>query len=144
VRAEIVDSAGNLCREASHNITFSIESGPGRIVGVHSGNPQSHEHNQKPFHTAYHGLARGVIMVTKDASSPLWHRRRLAEMERDNAISKIVAAGDENGDTAIMLSVSAPGLTGDSLSIPVSTDAATHSVLAAATEYGAQPVLGFD
>ena len=58
VRATIVDAGGQLVADATHNVTFAVVSGPGRIVGAHNGDPQCHEPNQVPWHSAYHGLVR--------------------------------------------------------------------------------------
>eukprot|EP00463_Aulacantha_scolymantha_P001415 TRINITY_DN2026_c0_g1_i1.p1 TRINITY_DN2026_c0_g1~~TRINITY_DN2026_c0_g1_i1.p1 ORF type:complete len:304 (+),score=48.00 TRINITY_DN2026_c0_g1_i1:289-1200(+) len=61
VRAVVVDTNGELVRSSTHSITFSIISGPGRVVGTHNGDPQNHENNHSPVHQAYHGLVRAVI-----------------------------------------------------------------------------------
>jgi len=45
VRAAIVDSAGRVVPSASHNVSFRVVSGPGRIIGVGNGNPTCHEPN---------------------------------------------------------------------------------------------------
>ena len=57
VSAAILDSNGRVVHSSSHNVTYSIVSGPGRIIGVGNGNPACHEPNQVSWRSAYHGLA---------------------------------------------------------------------------------------
>ena len=69
VRAAIVDANGALVRNAATNVSFRVVSGPGRVVGVHSGEQQSHEPTSGvPYHSAYHGLVRAAVMVTSDSA----------------------------------------------------------------------------
>ena len=41
VRCSIVDAAGHLVRDAADVVTFGVASGPGAVVGVHSGQVRS-------------------------------------------------------------------------------------------------------
>jgi hypothetical protein len=133
LRAEIVDAAGRLVPSATHNVTFEVVSGPGRIVAVVSrpfpswnrsmlteiclchacscpeilrtetggqgnGDPTNHEPNTVKWRSAFHGLVRGIVQVTVDATSlhrcaalslslclspsTPWKRRRLSEIGR--------------------------------------------------------------
>lgn len=69
VRATIIDAAG-LTADADHLVTFAIESGPGKISGVHNGDAKSHEAQVADSRHAYHGLARAAVKVTHDALAP--------------------------------------------------------------------------
>ena len=55
--------------DASNAIHFAIESGPGRVSGVHNGDAKSHEPQVASARRAYHGLARASVKVTRDAMS---------------------------------------------------------------------------
>ena len=146
VRATIVDGAGQLVADATHNVTFEIVSGPGRIVGAHNGDPQCHEPNQVAWHSAYHGLVRAVVMTTEDKASPAWHRKRLVEIDAENGLQTTVIAdpvavggrgvqASSNGiapPAPIMLKASCDGLPATTISIPTSSDAALDSVYSVA------------
>lgn len=140
VRATIVDAAGNFVPGASGvNVSFRVMSGPGIVVGAHSGDPASHEENQRPYHSSYHGLVRGVIRVTSDAASPDRGLRALIDVDAPYR-DEVSAPASQ-----IVIEASAPGLKGDTVAIAVSMDAARDSVLAAAEKYGAGvPVTGFN
>ena len=60
VRATIVDAEGNVCADATHNVTFSVASGPGLVWGVGNGDPANQQPSHAPWRSAYHGLARAV------------------------------------------------------------------------------------
>ena len=134
VSAAIVDAQGRVVPSFSGKVTFNIASGPGKIIGVGNGDPSCHEPNQVPWRSAYHGLARAIIQVTQDhASSPL-HRKRLMQIDRDGGIrTRIIPPGiNKSTADAIVVEASVDGLGKASVSIPVSTDADTHGVLAVA------------
>ena len=150
LRAEVVDAEGNLVTgtnaSSAVNVTFAVAAGPGRIIASHNGDPTCHTPNLSPWHTAFHGLVRGIVQVTHDAASSPQHRRQLRQIDLDgNQRTTIAAAAPEEeaggGEEAagptppvasINVTASSPGLATGVLSIPVSDDAATHSVLAAA------------
>ena len=130
IHAAIVDSNGNVVNSASHNVTFKIVSGPGRIIGVGNGNPACHEPNQATWRSAYHGLARAIIQVTKDQSSSLLHRKRLMQIDSDGGIRTIIVPpGFEEPLEDIIIEASVEGLGSSQVSIPVSTDADKDGVL---------------
>ena len=138
VRASILDSAGNVVNTASNNVTFSISSGPGRIIGVGNGDPTCHEPNKATWRSAYHGLARVIVQTTKDSASPANHRRRLLEIDADGGQrTTITPPGEEKSilDNSIVVQATAEGLTSGSVSIPVSTDMSRHGVLASAEDW---------
>ena len=64
VSAAIVDAKGNVIPSSSAKVSFRVVSGPGKIIGVGSGDPSCHEPNQVPWRSAYHGLARVIVQVT--------------------------------------------------------------------------------
>ena len=134
VSAAIVDAQGKVVPSASHNVSFSIVSGPGRIIGVGNGNPMCHEPNKASWRSAYHGLARAIVQVTHNAASSLHHRKRLIQIDRDGGIrTHIVPPGDTSpGDDAIVVQASVDGLGTSTVSIPVSTDMENDGVLATA------------
>jgi hypothetical protein len=137
VRAAIVDANGTVVHSANDSVTFRVTSGPGRIVGVHSGEPKSHEPTQSPTHSAYHGLVRAAIMVTSTVA--LVDRRLIQYVDVHGGHNALVPASAE----PILVSASAAGLPTATIQIPTSLNAATDSVLAAAERYGSKPVLGF-
>ena len=122
VSAALLDSNGRVAHSSSLNVSFSIVSGPGRIIGVGNGNPTCHEPNQATWRSAYHGLARAIIQVTEDHVTP--NRDRIIEIDRDGGKRTLI--GDprvprESLDD-IVVQVSAPGVGSATVTIPVSTD----------------------
>ena len=136
LRAAIVDAKGTVVHHANHTVRFRVVSGPGRIVGVHNGDPQSHEPTTSTAHSAYHGLVRAAVQVTSAAALPkdalvfMRHVDVHADYTNDEA-------------TPIVVEASADGLPPVKVSIPTSLDAGNDSVLAAAEQYGRASVLGF-
>lgn len=131
--AMIVDADGNLDHTSTANITFSIVSGPGKVVATHNGNVQNHEPNLAPWHSAYHGLVRGIVRVTQNAAFAPWHRSRLAEIDLDGSIgpTELIASGTLEAKN-IVVEASSPGLVGGQATIALSTDESADGVLAVA------------
>ena len=132
VSAAILDTNGHVVPSASHNVTFNIVSGPGRIIGVGNGDPACHEPNQASWRSAYHGLVRVIIQVTEDHASSPEHRYRLIQIDRDGGTrTHIQDPGIPSPSFAdgIVVKVSASGLGSSTVTIPVSTDSVTHNVL---------------
>lgn len=123
VRCEIQDASGLLAHDSNATVTFRVVNGPGRIVGVHSGNPQSHEHNQNSTHSAYHGLVRAAVMVTSDAAVQ-GSARELRDFV-DGSIDLASAAAPPGGlaQSFFTVEASSPGLGVASIQVPVSLDA---------------------
>ena len=134
VSAAIVDPSGNVVPSATNNVTFSIVSGPGRIIGVGNGNPSCHEPNKVPWRSAYHGLARVIVQVTMDASTHPLHRHRLRQIDRDGGILTHIVPPEVKyfADQPIVVEASVDGLGSAQVSIPVTADARKHSVLSVA------------
>lgn len=139
LRAEIVDSAGRVVPGAAINVTFTIVSGPGRIVGTDNGDPRCHEKPQgTSWRTTYHGLARAVLQTTQVAVGSLDYRKLL--MRVNDGVGAAGAGGDStvfNLDPApaaepIVVVASAVGLQSSAqVSIKTSVDD-SDSVLAVA------------
>eukprot|EP00040_Diaphanoeca_grandis_P001426 m.18499 g.18499 ORF g.18499 m.18499 type:complete len:1036 (+) comp12050_c0_seq1:272-3379(+) len=141
VRASIVDGNGRVVHMATNNVTFTIVSGPGQVVGAHNGDPSVHLPNHIPWHPAYHGLIRGVIAVTKDCSSTAAHRARILAI--DNYASSDIVASPSDPCTAepIVVQASAPGLKSVMITIPTSLDVDADGVLAVAEATAGQKVI---
>ena len=136
VRVSVLDAQGRLVNSASHNITFQIVSGPGRIIGVGNGNPTCHELNQNTWRSAYHGLARAIIQVTENRVSSDQERKRLLQVDSDPVRrTRIVPPGEPSAaaDT-IVVEASSPGLKSAQVSIALSADM-KDSVLAVAEKW---------
>lgn len=139
--AMVVDEAGNIDHTSSANITFSIVSGPGKVVATHNGDVQNHEPNLATWHSAYHGLVRGIVRVTQNAASPPWHRSRLAEIDLDGHAgpTELIASGVLDA-TSIVVQASSPGLIAGRATIVLSTDESTDGVLAVAAASVTDPL----
>ena len=133
VSAAILDSNGRVCHSSSLNVSFSIVSGPGRIIGVGNGDPSCHEPNQAYWRSAYHGLARVIVQVTEDHTSK--YRDRMIQIDRDGGkrtrgiFDSSTVSPDLDG---IVVEVSAPGVGSSTVTIPVTTDADNYNVLTVA------------
>jgi hypothetical protein len=136
LRATILDAQGNIVRDSTLNISFAVTSGPGYISGVGNGDPACQEPNQATWRSAYHGLARGIVRVTVDASGSSSDRALQAKVNVEAGLrprSSSIFQGDPSGaPTSITVTASAPGLSTATFVIPLSVDPA-DSVLAVAT-----------
>lgn len=66
VTVKVVDSNGTLVPFADHLIKFDV-SGPGKIVGVDSGNQVSHESFKAKERRAFHGMALAIVQAEQKA-----------------------------------------------------------------------------
>ena len=134
VSAAIVDAQGNVVPSYSDKVMFRVVSGPGRIIGVGNGDPSCHEPSQVTWRSAYHGLARVIVQTTENAASSPLHRKRMMQIDQDGGIRTHIVPPEDTSPraAAIVVEVSAEGLSSSTVSIPVSSDASTHGVLAAA------------
>jgi hypothetical protein len=121
VRAALVDEDGRTA-DASNLVTFAVESGPGRVSGVHNGSPSSHEPQVAKQRHAYHGLARAAIKVTRDTMSSAALASEI-EVSSGDAI-ETVALGEYSGAMQIIVTASSPGLKPGRVAIKVSSDRA--------------------
>ena len=144
LRASIVDAAGNLVtgRDGNHTVTFSVVSGPGRVIGVGNGNPVSHENNKATRRSAYHGLARVIIQTTVNAATP--HRAaRLQEMDVEGGRRTQVLTDGHPQLRAlreIVVRATVAGFAPAHVSIPVSANSAKHGVNAVASRSANVPL----
>eukprot|EP00118_Oscarella_pearsei_P001518 m.7665 g.7665 ORF g.7665 m.7665 type:complete len:973 (+) comp19344_c0_seq1:163-3081(+) len=137
IRATILDAKGRVVRSASHNVTFRVVSGPGRIIGVGNGDPMCHEPNTVPWRSAFHGLARAIVQVTEHGSGSRSHRKRLAEIDRDGGKRTRILGVEgwaEPAAESIVVEATAEGLSSANVTIPVSTDPA-DGVLSVAAKW---------
>ena len=112
-------------------------AGPGRIVGVHNGDPRSHEPSTSTSHSAYHGLVRAAVQVTSAAALPADTLTLMRHID--------IHAQYNNSDVrSIVVRASVKGLTPVTVSIPTSVDTEAHSVLVTADKYGRAAVIGFN
>jgi beta-galactosidase len=63
VEVSVVDASGNVIPSASDQINFEI-SGPGRIIGVDSGDQNSHESFKSPTRKAFQGRCLVIVQST--------------------------------------------------------------------------------
>ena len=89
----MLDRARKIVHNAANPITFSVNSGSGRLVGTH-GKVDSHESSTQPTVAAYHGLAMAVVMATSVAALPAFERELLAAIDLDSTIIGL-KEGDE-------------------------------------------------
>jgi hypothetical protein len=93
--AIVMDEDGNVDSTSNASITFSIVSGPGKVVATHNGDVQNHEPNLGASHAAYHGMVRGVVRVTENSASPSWVRSRLLHIDAEAAAVRAQPVPDE-------------------------------------------------
>ena len=135
IRATLVDSQGLMVPDADDNITFSIESGPGRVWTTHNGDPANLSPNTAAWNQAYHGLARAIIRTTADHATPPSHRRLLRYIDVDGGANVRIADPDVVEDKPLAAIIVKAAVDGTSMSatvsVPVTADL-SHRALAAA------------
>lgn len=137
LRATVLDAAGHVVLDSTLNISFAVTAGPGFVAGVGNGDPACQEPSQVAWRSAYHGLARGIIRVTVDASGSDAERALRAQVNVEAGLgaaarSSTILQGPASGaPTSITVSASAPGLAAATFTIPLSVDP-KDSVLAVA------------
>jgi beta-galactosidase len=60
VRVALVDSKGTVVPTAGNLINFSV-TGPGKLIGVGSGDPSNHQSDKATFRNAWKGLIRAIV-----------------------------------------------------------------------------------
>ena len=63
VTVQIQDATGRMAPTAANEVAFEIE-GEGKIIGVDSGDPQSHEDYRSPRRKAFNGLCLAIVQST--------------------------------------------------------------------------------
>lgn len=118
VRAELVDARGVLARNSDVNLTYSVVSGPLRLVGVGSGSIRNHQHvNGDTYHT-WQGLGRAVVQATLDCTGE--HRDVAAQIDTDAPASLYDSSCPPEGTYGVVKATSADGKLWASVHIPVS------------------------
>ena len=130
VRVFVADADGVLVTTSDVNVTFTVQSGPGRVLGVGNGDPASHTQPHSSVVNTYFGLARGVVQVTADCTTP--NRKLAVAMDVDGNMRTKVEPGACTSLGSIVVAASAPGLSDASVTIPTSTDLTVHSPVAVA------------
>jgi len=71
-----VDNQGRVVPVANNEVSFTV-TGPGKLLGVGSGDPSSHEPDKGTQRKAFNGLVRAIVQasmqsgtITLQASSP--------------------------------------------------------------------------
>jgi hypothetical protein len=139
IRITLTDDNGIIARQASNNVTFSIVSGPGVIIGTDNGDPAGLESEVKPWHSAYHGLVRVIIRSTHVSTLS---SEELARLQQVHPVSELASAGISVGNMTdptedIVIQASSPGLATVTLTLPTSNDVTKDGVLAVATAMSA-------
>jgi hypothetical protein len=131
LRAALLDGVSDaLVSGAPLNVTFSIVSGPGRVAGVGAGDPAAHEQPNGATVATFGGLARALVVVTVDCTSPA--RDVARAVDGDAGQTTVLPEGAPCPTEDIVVAVDAPGLPRATVAISVSSDAAADGVLAAA------------
>jgi hypothetical protein len=152
LRATVVDSAGVQCwglgTDASGGsegavvvVTFAVEAGPARVIGVHNGHPALQAGAGAGAVAVYGGLARGVARVTLSAVGSDAERASAAGVNVDagrGGASGSFWLGPAQGPlpAEVVFSASAPGLATVRLSVPLSVADADAPLAVAAASVG--------
>ena len=132
LRIAMVDGNGTLVRSSTANVTFSIVSGPGRVIASHNGDNACHESNISPTHSAFGGLVRGFVQVTEHRVGTAVSKALLQSIDLETAHTTVPRSG--SAPTMINVMASSPGLKSVTIEIPVSIVEDMHGVLASATK----------
>jgi len=138
--ATVVDENGvTISIDSDVNVTFSILSGPARILATHNGNPANLSPSHAPWTMTYGGLARCFVRVTTDAAS--LSRNRIVQIDAEiepnvkvlNNLEMDKTSDDaRNSNDNIVVGVQAKLHGGrtvrSNVEIPVSRDIMAHSV----------------
>lgn len=139
--ALIVDDAGNVDHQATNNVTFTVVSGPAKIVASHNGDVANHEPNLGEWHSAYHGMVRGIVRVTQDSASDPSMRARMLyiDVEHAAAPTDVLAPFEARAATEIVVEATSPGLKPGRATIALSSNPA-DGVLATAAAAVTSPL----
>jgi hypothetical protein len=143
IRVATVDAAGALVSVTPTNVSFAVVSGPGRIAGVNAGNPAAHEQPNGATVATFGGLARVVVQVTADCTSPL--RNRIIAIDVDGG-QRTYVSSDGAACAAlgpIVVRASAAGLADATVTLQTSVAPADAPLAAAAAAFGTAAVSYF-
>ena len=62
----MLDARGRHIPTAQHKIAFNV-SGPGKIIGVGNGDPNSHESDKEPRRSLFNGFAQVIVQSNRQA-----------------------------------------------------------------------------
>ena len=150
VRAELLDASGRLATGSSALVTFAVDSGDGRLIGVHSGNPAggalAFQPPSGPTVTAYHGLARAIVRSSVDRATSAHHRRLMRQIDVGRGGGERVAEVQEEAEAGavapIVLRASSPGFADATIEIPLTLDLAQLPLAVAARAAEANALRG--
>jgi len=64
LKVEVLDARGRPIPRADNRIAFHVD-GPGRIIGVGNGDPNSHESDKEPRRSLFNGLAQVIVQADR-------------------------------------------------------------------------------
>ena len=133
--ARVVDAGGRLVSTGAVNVTFAVRSGPGRLVGVGSGDPASHCPPKGDACATWAGYARAIVQAAYDCASA--NRALLAGIDADGGTrTAVVADAAQCPKGPIVVVATARGLASATVEVPVSVDAAADGPVAVARRNG--------
>ena len=105
--ARVVDANGILVSSAAHQLSFEL-SGPGRLVGLGNGDPNSHEPDKPASATqgarsAWHGLARAIVQTAGTATQRLRLRCTAPKLAAAEMSLEVLPAAPSNIAVALPL-----------------------------------------
>ncbi len=132
LRCSVLDqTTTGLVTSATNRISWKVVSGPGRLDGISNGDPTSHEQLKSTSIASFGGLARAMVKVTLDCTTP---NRDLAAgtIDVDRGPATVVSGKGDCDLSPIVVEASSPGMVPVRLSIPVSADVDADSAFAIA------------
>jgi hypothetical protein len=131
VRLELVSADGLLTISDTRNVTFSVSSGSGRLVGVTNGDHDSHVNPKGTTVPTYYGLARAAVQVTTDCLTA--GRDIAAKMDVDAQRRTSVRSSCPSPVGTITVKATSPGLPDATVEISLSGDLNQDGPYAVAT-----------
>lgn len=135
VRVTLVDADGALISplERAVNVTFEIVSGPGRIVGVGSGDPAAHNFQQGNIAATFAGTVKAIVRVTVDCTTP--GRELAKQIDVETGTTTIVGPDTQACDAFVKQPIVVRASSGTwqvMAEIAVSADEASHGYISVA------------
>ena len=133
-----MDEHGVRVSTAEQVVTFEVVSGPGRVMGVGSGDPEAHNHQQSNACATYLGSAKVMVQVTVDCTTPGRSVAMLVDLESGKD-GTVTVAEDCSAHLAqgpiVVKATTASGLVATA-SVAISGDVAADGWLAIASNTG--------
>lgn len=92
VTVEVVDKKGRHIPTANLPVEFEME-GPGRIIGLGNGNPNSHEAEKGNKRNLFNGYAQVIVQSLPNADSPIYLTAKINELTTTLQIDTKPSAG---------------------------------------------------